>query len=936
MSAPGPALGYKPLFHMPMIAPPPAGQDAEQHYNNVNATANVRVTAAANQALDVLLSDASYNAVHAVSGGFVTFIPPGSPLPTQGQEPSPGTGALMLQSWGADVTELKRVAPTGVPPWATVFYGNVDPASVRAQLLPVVQKLSQAHLETSWQVNHPATSAPRADLENDYLDRLLRSEVTVFVPGGQQLGEASRVNPADSASDTSLSFLFLDAAGGYLSPLAHLRDMPHYAAPNWEHHPLITATANIAVPVNIHLKFEVWENGANNYVPLPAGIGVDLMDYDPVGEDDVLLTQSTDAQGCVHFSVPDIHAIEESEPDIYFRLHLNGRSHAGHTLPQQWSTKGWLATDGSPGYYENFNGTQLGDAATPVVFRVGLDWHLRLTYEDKSKPGPIGAITVTDGSTSVTGIGTDFKSYHVGRTLRVAGEPTGYIIDNVPSTTGLVLKQPYSGATRSGQPYTIDPPAPKGIPVGIHTGPPRPPSTPAKQLLRTDENGEAHGISFDVQADETVYFRVNFEIEDVSINLPRASVAMTDPASPAANDEGWPTYYSDADQKYFPDMQKTSIGSLQVPEIVRCTTGDRNVALYLLKLLRELSTFLFHITAQVTVDRWAGILNLRLFRTALFGEAYSWPMGEVNFPPVRQWDRPTIMHEMCHQVMWKEAQITTVDVLSLAVSFELYLPHFAASFYNPTHALIEGWPDFTELIFENHPISGYPYSVARLYDFDQALRSQVGMNPGPPTIELHMAAGAPRNRGESVEGAFANSLWGIWKNHVTSGATATAQVPESLNGDVTTTAPWIRDPLVQQRFYNMIWRPLRELRNNSDSDKTTSTMIAHVRSRNASVWHSLHPEFQAFNAAMNVPALTSVAPTQGSIAGGYTVTLTGDHFVTGMRVDIASGRVPASDTRVLSRNTIEITMPSGPGVGRFDVVVTTPAGSSAPKTFEYR
>src|SRR5262245_61100545 len=552
-----PAANYKPSFHMPMIPLPPAGTpDPVAYYRTLNSTARVVVSGAANQGLDILLFDVAHNPVYAVSGGYVTFFPPGAPLPTLNQEPSPGTGTLMLATWAADIGELKRVAPAGVPPWIFVFYGNVDPQSIRDNLLPVVGKLTQSFLETSWQVNHPGPiSVPRGDLDNDFIDRLLRTEVTLFVEGGQQLGAASRVDPADRSSDTNLIFHFLDTGDGYLSPLAHLRDMPQYADPNWQGHPLITGTESFAIPVNIYLEFQVWEAATNSYVHLPSGIAIDLMDYDPVGGDDVLLTETTDAQGRVHFTSADIHVIEEPEPDIYFRLNLNGRSHAGHTLPQAWSTKGWLATDGSLGYYENFNGTQLGDAAKPLVFRVGLDWHLRLIYEDKRRPVTAGTIDVNDRSASVTGSGTAFDSFHKGWTLRVAGEPAGYVIDNVLSATSVALKQPYVGTSKRGQPFTVDPPAPKGVLVGIITGTPQVPGPPTEQQLRTDENGEVHGVIFDVEAEETIYFRVNFEMEDATINLPRVSVAMVNPASPEGNEEGWPTYYLDPDQSYFPDNQ---------------------------------------------------------------------------------------------------------------------------------------------------------------------------------------------------------------------------------------------------------------------------------------------------------------------------------------------------------------------------------------------
>jgi hypothetical protein len=619
-------------------------------------------------------------------------------------------------------------------------------------------------------------------------------------------------------------------------------------------------------------------------------------------------------------------------------LHLNGRSHAGHTLPQLWSTKGWLATDGSPGCLENFNGTQLGDAATPVVFRVGLDWHVRLTYEDKSKSGPIGTITVADGSTTVTGTGTAFQNYHKGRTLRVAGEPIGYVIDTVSSTTGIVLKQSYKGATAGvtlhGQSYTIDPPATKDIPVAIHTGRPHPPSAPAKQRLRTDDKGEAHGVIFDIQGEETVYFRVYFEIEDASINLPRGSVEM--PVGPETDYLSWLTYFLDDDQMYFPDMQQTSVGSFNDPRLLRCTTDDRNVALYFLKILRELSLFLFHVTGGA----WAGVNNLVIHRYLLppANRSFSWPVGSVWLRQHNHWDRSTIVHELSHQVVWKEAGYSTLDIAlearllgNWAFFGSLELWHDFDLFANPEQALIEGWPEFIAAIFAGTRTPPYAFNVNPV-----TLQREV-FDPGGT---IHTLGPPPNGRGESVEGALANGLWAIFEKFIVTstdltavGATS-AHVPESLNGDITasgTPGSWVApNPGVRDRWFAMIWEPLQSLR--SDSDQGVTALLDDMRMRNPTDWHLLQPELQAFNMAMAPPVMASITPPTGASVGGTIVTISGSNFVQGMGVRIGGIALFPPNAIVNSHGSITVVTPPAPGPIppgglAVDVQVTTNAGS---------
>lgn len=66
-----------------------------------------------------------------------------------------------------------------------------------------------------------------------------------------------------------------------------------------------------------------------------------------------------------------------------------------------------------------------------------------------------GCVSVTNGSTAVTGIGTQFLAGHSGRYLDVPGAPQKVAILSVQSTTALTLAGPYGGSTDPYANYTI-------------------------------------------------------------------------------------------------------------------------------------------------------------------------------------------------------------------------------------------------------------------------------------------------------------------------------------------------------------------------------------------------------------------------------------------------------------------------------------------------
>jgi hypothetical protein len=507
--------------------------------------------------------------------------------------------------------------------------------------------------------------------------------------------------------------------------------------------------------LSFFLRFEVWNETSHAFEPLPAGINVDIIDKNPILSDTRISTQPTDSQGRVLFSLPDFSPSSEQTPDLFFLVHTNRRFSSGHILPDQWSTVGWIATDGTPGLQRNFAGTGMGTESTPIVFRIGLDFHIRLIYLDESKSP--ARDTIAPKGTSVALFGSDNNK---------------------------------------------------------------------RREVLVDEQGEAHAVVFNVEGGDSIFFRVNFIIEDAAINMHRAGVDI-DP---------WDTSFG--------NNQSTSIGTQAAPFVLRATSNNRNRALFILKNLRELSTFLFHMTGGL----WTGFdsltINFSSILTSVNGQVpFSWPVGTVQMPDGTvsapppphsyQWDRGTHIHEISHQIMWKELGFSTADIAFAGIFGNLVLTHREDMLANPEHALIEGWAEFMEAVFARQNIP--PYSVTTVVN-------STGRNPqplGPP----------PNNRGESVEGAFANGLWRIFVNHVVTAAVSPdAMVQESANGDVTVNNPWLLDPGVRARFLAIIWNPFLDTR--AASSKSTTAMIAAIQARNNPIWPALQAELQAFNMAL--------------------------------------------------------------------------------------
>lgn len=884
---------------MPIVAPPQQqGVTPRSHYQQILSNTQISVNqSSGTPGLVIEVSDVQHADLFAFSGGFMSFVPPGDPMPTAARDPAPGRGVVVLELHTPDFNLLrKKLRPQGIPAVTKILYLDVDPSSVQTALVSgfnsPLPRLKEKMLKAAWKRRNGSAPPPgttRTDLQQEYAKGVVENGFFLFVEGGTDVGVMPQADVSNPSSPRRFTVRFLDKSGVDLSPIPYTEGMPSYAKTDqWNSHPLIQELASLPASLNAHVRFEAWNPTAKAYQPL-ANRTVEVKDFDPVSGDDTLAPGGqTDAQGQVSFQIADLAAVDEKKPDVYFEIDTQGVSLGGLSFPSVWSTKGWKAVGGEPGYYDQFVGTQLGSASDPLVFRVGFDYHLKLTYRNQS---------------------------------------TGSFASQVTVPKDVIVK-----VTKQGSP-----------------------SRTTLVDARTDANGEVSGVLFDVEGGaDTLFIEVPCEVHDPAIKLKMGVLA--------ANVE---LRLADVDRTTL--RAPSGTGPYMITPPVQTGLGDANAAMYYLVVGRELAT----VIQKLTDGNWSGLEDIKIVGWAP-AKAFSWPKGWVFIDKNSRWSRSTILHEFAHQVVWNEAEVSQLTVGvgglliseggNLLVSFLNAIPiidrplrflgininippvnilnhlyHDVNALTNPFHSFLEGWPEFLADVLNG---SNAPPNT-RTDAATDTLQERVvtgGTNKFKPTTkELGPTNSAPRNRGESVEGAFANALWTIVYDHVVgpgvSGTLSPPLVPATTNGDVLSSTPWLTGstmPDIRDRFQRMIFQPLQDLAGASDQD--TKTLIDRTRARNLADWHKLLDAFQQFNLSMSLPTITSISPTQGPASGGTAVQVRGSHFTTAL--DVTFGGISALNIRVLDHTTAEVTTPSG--IGQVDVSVETRAGPApTPIDFQY-
>jgi hypothetical protein len=132
---------------------------------------------------------------------------------------------------------------------------------------------------------------------------------------------------------------------------------------------------------------------------------------------------------------------------------------------------------------------------------------------------------------------------------------------------------------------------------------------------------------------------------------------------------------------------------------------------------------------------------------------------------------------------------------------------------------------------------------------------------------------------------------------------------------------------VQSRFKAAIRDPLHDL---SSTQPATTQFIAKMKSMHPSLWFKMVGDLNKFNMAMEMPTITSISPPSGPAAGGQPTTITGTAFVAGqtqIKFVGPTANPPVSALVVVDGATVTLNGPAC-AAGKYDVVVTTPAGSA--------
>jgi outer membrane protein OmpA-like peptidoglycan-associated protein len=135
----------------------------------------------------------------------------------------------------------------------------------------------------------------------------------------------------------------------------------------------------VALTLDAFVRFEAWNLQTKAFEPV-ANMRADAVDDRTLG-DKILGSGTTDSTGLVRLTARSADRKAGDSIDLKFFAHP-GRVIGGVKFPDKWSTKGWLATDGTPGMRKDFKDATLGSAASPLVLRIGLDIHLRVTYQN--------------------------------------------------------------------------------------------------------------------------------------------------------------------------------------------------------------------------------------------------------------------------------------------------------------------------------------------------------------------------------------------------------------------------------------------------------------------------------------------------------------------------------------------------------------------------
>lgn len=234
-----PHPGYKPRLEMPVIAPPTTAADLAApaaYYQALALQVAVAISGPNGEFADITMTRNNPPAVDgtlfAMTGGFASFFPAGTPVPSPDNILAP-VDLLLLSVWADDVLAQKKSFPPDVPALGSIFYLGVDAVPTETLLSVQVDTMSTPALRASWKarMGTPALQGTsRADLIDKHLHYVMLGQASVFVDGGAKIGQAVLDNTlVPPACKITIRMTNCDAPISYVSPLPIFRGAPYYA-----------------------------------------------------------------------------------------------------------------------------------------------------------------------------------------------------------------------------------------------------------------------------------------------------------------------------------------------------------------------------------------------------------------------------------------------------------------------------------------------------------------------------------------------------------------------------------------------------------------------------------------------------------------------------------------------------------------------------------
>jgi hypothetical protein len=795
-------MSYKPIFHMPIIGPPPAGsgEAPADYYSGLHVTVTARQLDN-RLGMEISISDTAHATVYAVCGGVVSFIPAGNTIPSPDNQIAPKGGALVLKAWADDFIKHKKNSP-GNKRAASYIYLNVD--VLASQIKAAVATVKHRALKKFWKHNATLPLPDDDETLRDFYqtDGVMKGLAWVFVDGGTPLGKAVADNPVHAAKFW-MQNLSADGPQVYLSPASTIRAVPQVdptlPSGRWAGHPLLAEVAKFPLPAEFYLKFTIWNPKA------------DVRDYSPIDNAAVSLIQAgasgdkaiadgqTDPSGVVHLSYPDISKLPPGERKLHFKidlqgkkLHYNRKTNTLTTFPMPfWSTKKWRSADGVYSLSEyDFAGSGIGTAKAPAEFRVGLDFHVRFRRKD-----------------SISGATVQFPQYsHV----RV---------------------------------YTRDD------------------NSDAADFV-TDKTGAIDGVIYDANPFGSIYFEVQYASIRLAAGVVSRRAYFESVANSAYVDAEVPLLALPSDSR---DLEVTNELQSDAIYILQCFEEACALVDYLSPPPEKLvwnGEDTNPIGKGLKLSYWNGRVSVtptetfddgpvKRKKTYIRYRQKDWSAGDSRGDKSSMRDI-AIFHELGHAVNhWLTLALSELPILD-EKSAAFKDGHDAETDSNSYFAFSEGFAAFFDTLFTGYysAFSRTLFSGGKIQaDLDTMLSNFVGRSAfGKPSEE----------NGYTVEGAFAAALYLIVNSHVAGrdNKHPVSLVRTSGDCDVVAANPWLKESGVKERFKKMIWGPFMSLADDTapgvTTPDTTVKFVQAVKATNPDLWDGkLRPTFKKLHIAVN-------------------------------------------------------------------------------------